>query len=118
MSNKANDSYLVNAGAGFSYLARIKLHNGSNATQATINSITRTITNTRTGVAVTDAVTVASVIYDTLQTNTDLWNQTFNMLDPIPASKVPDRVKYLLQYTITPSAGEVIKTRELDIEGD
>ena len=118
MSNKANDSFIVNAGGGWSYIARVRIHSGADATQATIQSISRSITNTVTKVVVTDDITVATAIYDALQTNAHLCAFSFNMKDDVPATKISDRVKYKVQYTITPQAGAVIKTREIDIEGD
>lgn len=118
MANKANESFAVNAGGGWSYLARITLHDGEDATQADITSITRTIVDRRTGLLTTDSVTVATAVYDELQSNAALWDKPFNFKDDVPASKIPNRYRYTLQYTITPTVGEVIKTREIDIQGD
>ena len=118
MANKANASFVVNAGGGWSYLARITLHDGEDATQEDISTITRTIVDRQTGQSVTDSVTVATAVHDELQSNAVLWDKPFNFKDDVPASKIPNRYRYTLQYTITPTVGEAIKTREIDIEGD
>lgn len=123
MANKANEQYIVNSAAGWSYLARIKLHTGSDAVQASFSSISRAITDTVTGVVTTDTITIATAVYDTLQSNASLWSEagaavSYNFKDDVAASKTPNRYRYTLQYTFTPSAGEVIKTREIDVIGD
>lgn len=118
MSSKANDSFLVNAGGGWSYIARVLTHSGANATRANFASISRTITNTVTKQAVTDELVINDVIYDELQSNTALWAQSFNMKDDVPATKISQRQRYTLQYTFTPVSGAVFKTREIDVHGD
>ena len=122
MATKINDSFVVNAGAGFSYLARIKGHSGSDVTQASLSSISRTITeyNQDGSIAATttDSLVISTAIYDTLQTNTALWDQSFNMKDDVAATKVTNRRRHTLQYTFTPASGAVFKSREVDIEGD
>lgn len=119
MANKINDSFLVNAGGAWSYLARIKnTRTGQGITQAAVASISRLITDTVTGTATTSSITISSTVYDTLQTNTDLWDETFNFLDNVAYTLIPLRRRYTLQYTFTLVNGDVLKTREIDIEGD
>lgn len=118
MANKINDSFVVNAGGMFVYLARIKNRTGAGITQAATSSISRVITDTTTGTPTTTSITVSSSVFDTLQTNTDIWDQTYNFLDNVAYTLVPSRRKYTLQYTFTMSNGDVLKSREVDIEGD
>ena len=118
MPNKANQEFIVNAGGSFSYVARIRSIDGEDITQASISSITRTITDTVTRAVTTASLTVSSVVFDTPQSDADVWDEDWNFKDDLPASAVPNRYKYLLQYTFTPTSGEVFKTREVDIHGD
>lgn len=123
MAQRINDTFVVNAGGAVVYLARIQGTDGANITIATITSISRAITDTRTGTVVTDAITVDGTgdegVSDTLQTDTNLWDQSYNFKDTILATKVPNSRKYLLQYTFTPTdATLVFKSREIDLEGD
>ena len=118
MTQKINDTFVVNAGGHVVYLARIKGADGANITQATISSISRAITDKVTGTVTTDTPVVADTVFDTLQTDTNLWAQTYNFLDELVSTKVPLRRRYTLQYTFTASGGEVFKTREIDLEGD
>ena len=119
MSNRVNQSFIVNAGGSSIYLALITGNDGAAVQQADISSISRVITDTRPpNTVTTDAITVATVIFDTEQTDTNLWTETFNMKDVIGADKFPKRNDYTLQYTFTPTSGEVFKSRELTINGD
>lgn len=118
MAQRINDTFTVNEGGASVYLARIQGVGGANITQAAISSISRAITDTVTKVVVTDAPVVASTVFDALQTDTNLWDQSYNFMDIIEAAKVPSRRRYTLQYTFTSAAGEVFKTREIDLEGD
>lgn len=119
MANKINDSFTINAGGQWIYLARVKnATTGANVTQAAVSSISRVITNTVTSAVTTDSVTVATSVFDTLQTNTNLWDETYNFSDAVVYGKTPARVRYTLQYTFTMADGSVLKTREIDVEGD
>lgn len=123
MAQRINDTFVFNAGGAVVYLARIQGADGANITIATITSIARFITDTKTKVVVEDAITVDGTgdegVSDTLQTDTNLWDQSYNFKDTIVATKLPNRRKYLLQYTFTPTdATLVFKTREIDLEGD
>lgn len=121
MASKANIEWMVNAGGGWSARGKIAGHTGALITQADISSITRTITDTATNIAVTDSITVSSVVWDTLQTFTNAITgatDQYNFFNNVPASKIPSRRTYKLQYTFTPTAGEVFKTVEVDIIGD
>lgn len=119
MANKINDSFVVNAGGCWTYLARVKNHStGAGITQSIVSSIARTITNKATGEVTTTAITVSTSVFDTLQTNTDLWDETYNFKDDVAETLITSRVKYTLQYAFTLTSGRVIKTREVDLEGD
>ena len=118
MSNRVNQSFIVNAGGSSIYLALITGNDGAAVQQADINSISRVIKDTQPPNAVTtDAITVSTVITDTPFTDA-LWDELRNMTDVIEASKFPKRNDYTLQYTFTPTSGEVFKSRELTIHGD
>lgn len=117
MADTKNTEYVVNAGGGWSFIALIKNHDGSAVTQASITSITRTITDDQ-GNAVTDTISKSTAVYDTLQTNTALWDQSYNFKDDVPADKIPSRRRYALQYTFDMVSGADIKTRECDVIGD
>ena len=117
MSQKVNDSFIVNAGGSWVYLAYITGADGAALVQAAIDTTSRGITNTKTGVVTTDPITVSTVINDTPFTDA-LWDQTRNMTDVVEASKISTRVLYTLQYTFTPNVGEVFKSREIDVNGD
>lgn len=122
MAQKINDTFVVNAGGAVVYLARIQGVDGANITQAAITSIARFITDTKTGTVVEDAVTVDGTgdegVSDALQTDLNLWTESYNFKDIVEAAKIPLRRRYTLQYAFTPAVGEVFKTREIDLEGD
>ena len=118
MSNTANTQHVVNSGGGSIYLALVAGNDGAAVTQATFGSISRAITNTKTSVVQTDAVVVADTVFDSEQTDANLWSETWNFKDQIEASKITSRIRYLLQYTFTPAAGEVFKSTEIDLIGD
>lgn len=118
MAQKINDTFVVNAGGHVVYLAHIKGADGADITIATISSISRVITDTVGKTVTTDTPVVADTVFDTLQTNLNLWDQQYNFLDEMVFTKVPLRRRYTLQYTFTASGGEVFKTREVDVEGD
>lgn len=118
MADTINQEFVVNAGGGWSFLARIKNHSGSDVTQSSITSITRTITDTVTGTAVTDTITVSTAVYDTLQSNSNVWDQSYNFKDDVAADKIALRHRYTLQYTFDMGSGADIKTKEVDVIGD
>lgn len=105
-------------------MSRLLGNDGVAITQATIAGITRTITDTVTGVITSDTVTVADTVFDDLQANDARWSSAggsvvgYNFCDAIPASSIAARRKYTLQYTFTPTIGEVFKTKEIDVIGD
>lgn len=105
-------------------LARVTTVAGVNLTQAAVSSISRTVylldasnPDTRTAVTNHSAVTiaVATTIYDTLQTG-GAWtvdSTGYNFADTIDVSTnaafgTAGR-DYLVEYTITPASGQVIK---------
>jgi hypothetical protein len=120
MANKINDTFVVNAGGGWSYLAFLTGHDGDIVTQASLTSISRSITDTRTNppTVVPDAIVITDAVFDTAQSTPSLWDKDYTFKDDVQASKIPNRTKYLLQYTFTPVTGEVFKSREVTIQGD
>jgi hypothetical protein len=122
MASTINDVFVVNAGGGWSYLARIKDHDGTDILQADLTSISRVIQELDKDGAVTstatDAITIATVIKDTLQTDTNLWALSYNIKDDVEASKIANRALYTVQYTFTPVSGEVFKSKEIHVRGD
>ncbi len=117
MSQKVNDSFIVNAGGSWVYLAYITGADGDPIIKADLSTISRRIYNTVTKVETVDSITVATVIDDTPFTDS-MWSETRNMTDVVQATKVNTRVTHTLQYTFTPNSGEVFKSREVNIEGD
>lgn len=102
-------------------LSRSRLSTGAYITIAALSSITRTVkdlTDT-TQSLVTDSLTVASVVFDTLQTDAR-WTKDstgFNFLDIVPASKLPtaDHV-YRVEYKATEaSSGAVTSLGEFQL---
>ncbi len=123
MANKANEQYLVVRNAGWSFLALIRIHSGSNAVQASFSAITRTIAKASNGgwvVVATDTITIATAVYDTLQSNVNLWSEAgsavpYNFEDQVPASKVSTSEVHCVQYTFTPATGQTIKTKPVEL---
>lgn len=98
------------AGASFPLMARIAFANGNNITQATTQSIAyevRPIDNSEA--AVQSTLTVANVVYDTLQTtgwDTDKDSTGYNFRWNVPGSLVPKPgKKYLILITFTATSG-------------
>lgn len=118
MANKINASFPVNAGGAWVYTDYVYNVTGAGLTQAATSTISRLITNKSTGAETTDSITVATSLYDTAQTNTAIRADTYNFLDIVPATKVTTRVRHTVQYTFTLANGTVIKTDEVDVEGD
>lgn len=114
-----NDQFVIRSGGDWVYLAYITGTGGTAITQATVSTIDRLITNTETNEETEDTgLAIATRVFDTAQDDDNLWSETFNFKDIVPAAKTPDRVKYHLQYTFTMTDGSILKTEEIDIEGD
>lgn len=100
--------------------ARVYL-NGTDVTQAAVSSITYSIylldeddPESRTAVTGHSAVdlTVADVVYDTLQTDSQASNYNFRHTPPISTSAAFATLgDYLVEYTVTPATGETIIVR-------
>lgn len=109
----------MNAGGGWSFLALIENHDGSAVTQASITSISRTITDTLTCTATTDSITKTTAVYDTLQTNTALWSEQYNFKDDVQGARISIKGRrYTLQYIFNMVVGEDVYTKECDVIGD
>jgi hypothetical protein len=100
--------------SGASLLARITGHDGANVTQATFTSITYGVYIKSTDDAVGSegqTVTVADVIFDTLQTNATLWpfgDAGYNFKHDLPAASFPTAdTTYIVEYVFTPVTGAV-----------
>jgi hypothetical protein len=122
-----NETYpvTIRRGDAPSFAARIRNNSGAYITQATVSTITYTIyTLTRSEPSARTAVTahttvsctVASVVFDTLQTGTpwgskDTTGYNFlhqpNVLNTVFANLGADQ--YLVEYTITPTTGRLIQ---------
>ena len=119
MANKVNDSFVINAGGQWVYLAYVQnATTGAAITQAAVSSISRAITNKVTDDVTTDALVVATTVFDTAQTSAGLWASTYNFKDVVVYSKTPSRVRYTVQYTLTYADGSIQKLDEIDVEGD
>lgn len=94
---------------GATILARIVGWDGNNLTQASLTGITYVIKNlnTDTVVVASTALTVSTVIYDTLQT-TAIWSEDstgFNFKHHIADTVFSDgSTKYSIEYIFDPSA--------------
>lgn len=80
-------------------------------TQATISAINRKIYNKSDGELVSDdALVVADVVYDTLQTGGPwTYDDTgYNFLDQPPAADLVEADSFIVVYTLTPTTGEAI----------
>ena len=92
-------------------LARATL-NGSNITQAVISSIARKVfdldSTTPTTAVDSSSVTVASSVFDTLQTD-GRWSKDstgYNFRDTVAASVLSSAHRYRVEYVFTGSNGE------------
>jgi hypothetical protein len=107
----------VLAGSGTVLLDRVVGSDGNNYTQAALTSITCAVTDITTGTPVaviTPTVTIASVVYDTLQTgnlwrNRDATGYNFAHAMPITAFPTASHV-YKVIYMFTPVSGTVCLT--------
>ena len=101
--------------SGYTVLARILGHDGSEVQQADVSTIAWTISESTdpATVVASGTLSVAAVIYDTLQTSDDRWSRDttgFNFAAPMAATSVPSGNKtYQLLYTFTPASGEAYK---------
>lgn len=123
MSGIKNVAYRVNAGGAAVYLALVYDEAGDAITQAGLSAISRTITDTVTGLATTASVAVADTVYDTLQADAVLWSaggaaQSYNFRDTLLGASIPARRRYRLQYSFTSAAGVVFKSAPVDLVGD
>lgn len=102
--------------------ARVRTHAGVDLTQATVTSITYSVykldgqdPDTRTAVTghSVASVTVADVIYDTLQTDDLATNWNFRHVPPIATNQAFTKAgaDYLVEYTITPTTGQKVILR-------
>ncbi len=92
-------------------MARVSGKFNAYITQATISSINRTITNKDTGAEVSsDALVVADVVYDTLQTGGPwTYDDTgYNFADQPPDEDLDAAATYVVVYTLVPTSGENI----------
>ena len=94
-------------------LARVRGTGGDYITQASVNSITVKSfdLNGDTGTAVyTDSsVTVADVVFDTLQTSDARWTVDttgFNLAYVLSTAALPDRSLYQVEIVIDPASGD------------
>lgn len=99
--------------SGYSLMARVRLPSAAYITQAAVSSITRTIkTLHKPGSPTTSSLTVASVVYDTLQTG-NFWTKDttgYNFKDDLAATVAVDKNgRYAVTYLFTPASGAAFK---------
>lgn len=91
-------------------LARLIDGNGDNLTQANTTSITYKVYDKSETEVATGTLTVADVIFDTLQT-TLLWTRDdlgYNFKAELPATAFPSpNETYRAEFKVTPASGEV-----------
>lgn len=119
MSAKVFQSVVFEDG-GATFLARVYGNSGSAITQASLSSITCKVfdldSTTPDTAILTPTVTIASVVYDTLQTG-GLWvddngdaldSVGYNFAHAMPATAFPTGGhRYRIEYKLTPASGEV-----------
>lgn len=98
--------------SGVSLMARVVGNDAANIVQADCTTILRSIYNAATGAAIEEdeSLTIADVVFDTLQTdNRWLYDTTgYNFRDPVPAAKfAAGSTGYRVEYKFTPASGEV-----------
>ena len=105
--------FVVIQDAGAAVLAAIYNWSGTPITQVGLSAITRDIRVPKTGELIaSDAITIASVIYDTWQTSALQWpysDNGYNFRDVIPAAKLNKSRRLLVEHRFTPASGEVFK---------
>lgn len=92
-------------------MARIKGNLGGNLTQAYLSAITCRVYSATGTLVSSPTVTVASAVYDTLQTTDDdpRWEEDddgYNFLHVIPASAFATPQIYRVEYKFTPNSGD------------
>ena len=93
-------------------MRRILLVDGTAAQQADFTGIKRYVHDLSSGVDDTTgtALTLASVLYDTLQTGDSRWDEDttgYNFADTVPAAKFPTGDHdYLVEYVFDPVSGD------------
>lgn len=98
--------------SGCSLMARVLGVDGANITQASISSITYAVHNADTGaeVVASTSLTVASVVFDTLQTDSR-WHVDstgYNFRMDAPAASFPTgNTRYHVEVKFTPATGAV-----------
>lgn len=125
MANNETYAVTIRRGDAPVFAARVRNNNAAYITQATVSTISYTIYRlTRSQPQSREPVsqhtniscTVASVVFDTLQTGT-IWGSKdttgYNFAhQPSVAGSVFDKIgtdQYLVEYTITPSSGQSIR---------
>lgn len=112
MGSEVLQEFVVNEDGSAVFLARIYGADGT-FTQAQFGTITRYVKDTRTDAVVSASVTVATSVYDTLQTNAVTWPYStgYNFRDVIPASVFADPRRYIVQYKFAPTGAEAFWTK-------
>jgi len=118
----SHDDIDITCAKNFTPLLRARvLNNGADITQAAISSITYSVyqldpdnIDTRTAIAAHTAVSVttASVVFDTLQTDSQVARYNFkHQLATATTPFTTAGADYLVEYTVTPTSGEKIPIR-------
>ena len=111
-SGSALRCYSVREGSGAVHVARVKGVDAVNMTQASMSTITCKVTNVATAAFTTPAVTIATSVFDTLQTDsrwtlatpgdTTGYNFRFELA---PADIVEGGALYEVRFLGTPAVG-------------
>jgi len=97
---------------GWTALARIQNPDGELVLQATLSAVQCTIKQADGTTTLDAALTVSSVVFDTLQTGDARWTEDdigFNFAYETPAAAFPDAGHYRIEFRFTPTAGQPYK---------
>ena len=100
--------------SGFTIIARVVGNAGTNITQASLSTITYSVYDTSTGTVVTGhnavALTISTVVFDTLQTDA-VWTfdaTGYNYKHTVEATALPTGgTVYIYEAKVTPVSGPV-----------
>ena len=100
--------------SGVTLMARVNIEDATAAQQADITSISVVVTDlSDESVALAStSLTVANVVFDTLQTDARWGADTtgYNFRYTVAASVLTDPVEYIVEFKWTPATGEVFHT--------
>lgn len=116
-SSEAIQEFVANEDGATVFLARIYGVDGT-FTQSLFGTITRYVKDTRgSGAPSSATLTVANVVFDTMQTNAITWPYStgYNFRDVLPASALAEPRRYIVQYKFEPTGGEAFWTKPVGV---